>query len=33
MKTTKEFGAFLKEELGLQPAEYNELWRSLTDQG
>ncbi len=33
MKTTKEFGAFLKEELGLQPTEYNELWRSLTDQG
>ncbi len=30
MKTTKEFGAFLKEELGLQPAEYNELWKSLT---
>ena len=33
MKTTKEFGAFLKEELRLQPSEYNELWRSLTDQG
>jgi hypothetical protein len=33
MKTTKEFGVFLKEELGLQPTEYNELWRSLTDQG
>jgi hypothetical protein len=33
MKTTREFGAFLKEELGLQPGEYNELWRSLTDQG
>ena len=31
MKTTKEFGAFLKEELGLQPAEYNKLWRSLTN--
>ena len=31
MKTTKEFGAFLKEELGLQPAEYNKLWQSLTD--
>lgn len=31
MKTTKEFGAFLKEELGLQPAEYNKLWKSLTD--
>jgi len=30
MKTTKEFGAFLKEELGLQPAEYNQLWESLT---
>ena len=25
MKTTKEFGAFLKEELGLQPDEYNKL--------
>ena len=33
MKTTKEFGAFLKEELGLQPTEYNQLWRSITDQG
>ncbi|MEI8202017.1 MAG: hypothetical protein WCH34_03335 [Bacteroidota bacterium] len=31
MKTTKEFGIFLKEELGLQPAEYNKLWRSLTN--
>jgi len=31
MKTTKEFGAFLKEELGLQPSEYNKLWRSLTN--
>jgi len=31
MKTTKEFGAFLKEELGLQPAEYNKFWRSLTN--
>jgi len=30
MKTTKEFGAFLKEELGLQPTEYNKLWESLT---
>ncbi len=30
MKTTKEFGAFLKEELGLQPTEYNKLWKSLT---
>ena len=30
MKTTKEFGAFLKEELRSQPAEYNKLWRSLT---
>ncbi len=29
MKTTKEFGAFLKEELGLQPAEYNKFWDSL----
>ena len=29
MKTTKEFGAFLKEELGLQPDEYNKLWESL----
>ena len=31
IKTTKEFGAFLKEELGLQPDEYNKLWESLTD--
>jgi transposase len=30
MKTTREFGAFLKEELRLQPTEYNELWRGLT---
>jgi hypothetical protein len=30
MKTTKEFGAFLKEELGLQPDEYNKFWESLT---
>jgi hypothetical protein len=30
MKTTKEFGAFLKEELRLQPSEYNKLWESLT---
>jgi hypothetical protein len=31
MKTTKEFGFFLKEELGLQPDEYNKLWQSITD--
>ena len=30
MKTTKEFGVFLKEELGLLPSEYNKLWDSLT---
>jgi hypothetical protein len=30
MKTTKEFGAFLKEELGLRPSEYNKLWESTT---
>ena len=30
MKTTKEFGVFLKEELGLQPSEYNKLWESIT---
>ncbi len=30
MKTTKEFGAFLKEELGLWPSEYNKLWKSTT---
>ena len=30
MKTTKEFGAFLKEELGLQPDEYNKLWERIT---
>ena len=29
MKTTKEFGAFLKEEFGLQPDEYNKLWKSI----
>lgn len=29
MKTTKEFGVFLKEELGLQSTEYNKLWSSL----
>lgn len=33
MKTTKEFGTFLKEELGLQPAEYNKFWKSITNQG
>ncbi|MDP2159399.1 MAG: hypothetical protein Q8K02_02875 [Flavobacterium sp.] len=31
MKTTKEFGDFLKEELGLQPTEYNRIWESLTN--
>ena len=30
MKTTREFGAFLKEEFGLQPDEYNKLWKSIT---
>lgn len=30
MKTTNEFGLFLKEELGLRPSEYNKLWGSLT---
>jgi len=30
MKTTNEFGDFLKEELGLQPSEYNKLWSGLT---
>ena len=30
MKTTKEFGAFLKEEFGLQPDEYNKFWKSIT---
>ena len=30
MKTTKEFGNFLKEELGLRPSEYNKLWKSTT---
>ncbi len=30
MKTTSEFGAFLKEELGLQPDEYNQLWERIT---
>jgi len=33
MKTTNEFGDFLKEELGLRPPEYNKLWESITDQG
>ncbi len=28
MKTTNEFGDFLKEELGLRPSEYNKLWKS-----
>jgi hypothetical protein len=31
MKTTKEFGIFLKEELGLQPDEYNRFWQSITN--
>jgi len=30
MKTTKEFGIFLKEELGFGAAEFNEFWGSLT---
>jgi len=30
MKTTNEFGDFLKEGLGLQPSEYNKLWSGLT---
>ena len=30
MKTTNEFGNFLKEELGLRPSEYNKLWESIT---
>lgn len=30
MKTTNEFGDFLKEELRLQPSEYNKLWNGLT---
>ncbi|MBU1796922.1 MAG: hypothetical protein KKF21_00900 [Bacteroidetes bacterium] len=30
MKTTNEFGIFLKEELGLSTAEYNKFWESLT---
>lgn len=33
MKTTKEFGIFLKEELGFEPDEYNKFWQSITDQG
>ncbi len=28
MKTTKEFGDFLKEEFRLSPAEYNKFWES-----
>ena len=31
MKTTNEFGDFLKEELGLRPSEYNKLWKSITN--
>jgi len=30
MKTTNEFGDFLKEEFGLRPSEYNKLWKSIT---
>ncbi len=30
MKTTNEFGNFLKEEPGLRPSEYNKLWKSTT---
>ena len=30
MKTTREFGDFLKEELRLSPSEYNRFWESLT---
>ena len=30
MKTTNEFGDFLKKELGLRPSEYNKLWKSTT---
>ncbi len=30
MKTTKEFGTFLKEELGFGPDEFNEFWDRLT---
>jgi len=30
MKTTRQFGDFLKEELGLSPSEYNKLWESAT---
>ncbi len=33
MKTTNEFGDFLKAELGLQPSEYNKLWESPATQG
>lgn len=29
MKTTNEFGAFLKEELGLQSDEYNKFWKRI----
>jgi hypothetical protein len=31
MKTTREFGNFLKEDLGLRPSEYNKLWESDPD--
>lgn len=30
MKTTREFGDFLKEELGWSTSEYNKLWESST---
>jgi len=31
MKTTKEFGDFLKEELGLLPDEFNKFWEVPSD--
>ncbi len=33
MKTTNEFGDFLKEEFGLCTLEYDKLWKSITNQG
>lgn len=31
MEATRQFGNFLKEDIGLRPFEYNKLWESDTD--
>ncbi len=33
IKTTIEFGDFIKEEVGICPPEYIKLWKIITDQG